>query len=57
MSRRGAFGTSRRELRERRRNAVSMRRDVRRNGEKLHDRRWIIVVVVIILVLFLLHVI
>lgn len=52
-----AFGINGKIVRERRKNAVDMRKDVRKNGEKIHDRRWIIVVAVIIIVLFLFHVI
>lgn len=48
-----AFGTSSRVDRERRRRAVDMRKDVRKNGEKVHDRRWMIAAAVIVLGLLL----
>lgn len=55
----GAFGTSSRADRKRRRAAGNWGKDIRKNGDKVHDRRWMMIVVAVIVVVALvwLHVI
>jgi hypothetical protein len=57
----GAFGTSSREYKERRKREVDFRKEVKQGKsdvtERVHNRKWIFWIAGIVIVLFLLHVI
>jgi len=49
----GAFGTSNKADRKRRRKAVDFRQEVKKNGERVYNRKWMIYLAIVVVGLLL----